>query len=76
MTVAGLVPREGAPLVLKVPLRISTLIYLFLVSGALVAAGLQAVGVGETASFVLGYGVVFLVAASVELYRRPKRRSR
>jgi hypothetical protein len=49
------------------------MIYFFLISGAFVAAGLLAAGVGETASFVLGYVVVFLVAASV-VYRRHKRR--
>jgi hypothetical protein len=55
-------------------LRISTFIYIFLVAGALVAAGLQVLGVGEVASFVAGYVVVFLLAA-VGLYRRRKRRS-
>jgi hypothetical protein len=55
-------------------LRISTFIYLFLISGAFVAAGLLSAGVGEQVSFVLGYVVVFLVA--VELYRRRKWRFR
>jgi hypothetical protein len=54
-------------------LRISTAIYLYLVVGAIVSAGPLALGASEPVSFVLGYGVVFLITAGVMFHRHKNR---